>query len=221
MAPPTPAEVDDYIAGKLLGDDPAIRSARAENAAAGLPAIDVSDTQGKFLQLLAAAVGARRILEVGTLGGVSTIFLARALPAAGALVTLEIDPRHAAVARRNLDNAGVGDRVDIRVGAAADVLAAMRLAGEAPFDLVFVDADKQGNVAYVEAAIALGRRGTVIVVDNVVREGAVVDTDDADPKVAGTRALYDYVAREPRLDATAIQTQGAKHWDGFLMAVVR
>ena len=205
----------------LAGIEDAATEAMVRQRDAGLPAIDVSDTQGKFLQLLAAAVGARRILEVGTLGGVSTIFLARALPAAGALVTLEIDPRHAAVARRNLDNAGVGDRVDIRVGAAADVLAAMLLAGEAPFDLVFVDADKQGNVAYVEAAIALGRRGTVIVVDNVVREGAVVDTDDADPKVAGTRALYDYVAREPRLDATAIQTQGAKHWDGFLMAVVR
>jgi predicted O-methyltransferase YrrM len=218
---PSAADVDDYIVARLLGDDPAVAAARAANTAAGLPPIDVSDAQGKLLQLLASAIGARRILEVGTLGGVSTIYLARALPADGRLLTLEIDPHHAAVARGNVDTAGVGAKVDIRIGPAAATLAAMQAEGEAPFDLVFIDADKEGNVGYAKAALALSRAGSMIIVDNVVREGAIVDAASTDSKVIGTRALYDYVAGEPRLDATAIQTQGTKHWDGFMLAVVR
>jgi len=211
--------VDDYIAGKLLGDDDALAAALANNHAQGLPPIDVSATQGKMLSLLAQVAGARRILEVGTLGGYSTIWLARALAEGGELVTLEIDRKHAGVARENLERAGVSDKVDIRVGPAKDSLAAM--IGEAPFDFVFIDADKQGNADYVAEAIRLGRSGTVIVVDNVVREGGVLDANSGDPRIDGTRALFDMLSAEPRLDATAVQTVGAKKWDGFVPARVR
>jgi len=211
--------VDDYIAGKLLGDDDALAAALANNHAQGLPPIDVSATQGKMLSLLAQLAGARRILEVGTLGGYSTIWLARALAEGGELVTLEIDRKHAGVARENLERAGVSDKVDIRVGPAKDSLAAM--IGEAPFDFVFIDADKQGNADYVAEAIRLGRSGTVIVVDNVVREGGVLDANSGDPRIDGTRALFDMLSAEPRLDATAVQTVGAKKWDGFVLARVR
>lgn len=211
--------VDDYIAGKLLGDDAALAAALANNHAQGLPPIDVSATQGKMLSLLAQLAGARRILEVGTLGGYSTIWLARALPEDGELVTLEIDRKHAGVARENLERAGVLDKVDIRVGPAKDSLAAMT--GEAPFDFVFIDADKQGNAHYVAEAIRLGRSGTVIVVDNVVREGGVLEANSGDPRIDGTRALFDMLSAEPRLDATAVQTVGAKKWDGFVLARVR
>ena len=211
--------VDDYIAGKLLGDDDALAAALANNHAQGLPPIDVSATQGKMLSLLAQVAGARRILEVGTLGGYSTIWLARALAEGGELVTLEIDRKHAGVARENLERAGVSDKVDIRVGPAKDSLAAM--IGEAPFDFVFIDADKQGNADYVAEAIRLGRSGTVIVVDNVVREGGVLDANSGDPRIDGTRALFDMLSAEPRLDATAVQTVGAKKWDGFVLARVR
>jgi len=213
--------VDAYIAGKLLGDDPALDAALAANAAGGLPAIDVSAVQGKFLYLLALASGARRILEVGTLGGYSTIWLARALADDGRLVTLELEPRHAAVARGNVDRAGLGDRIDIRVGRAAETLAAMVAAGEGPFDLVFIDADKPSNAVYLDHAIRLSRPGTVIVVDNVIREGQVADPASNDPAVKGTRALFDMLATDDRLTATALQTVGAKKWDGFVMAVVR
>ncbi|MGV1682999.1 O-methyltransferase [Sphingopyxis sp. NJF-3] len=211
--------VDDYIAGKLLGDDAALAAALAHNAAEGLPPIDVSPAQGKMLFLLAQIAGARRILEIGTLGGYSTIWLARALPEDGELVTLEIESKHAHVARENLKRSGVSDKVDIRVGSAADSLAAM--ADEAPFDFVFIDADKQGNSHYVAEAIRLGRSGTVIVVDNVVREGGVLDANSGDPRIDGTRALFDMLSAEPRLDATAVQTVGAKKWDGFVLARVR
>lgn len=211
--------VDDYIAGKLLGTDDALAAALANNAAHGLPPIDVSAAQGKMLFLLAQIAGARRILEVGTLGGYSTIWLARALPAGGELVTLEIDRKHARVARENLERAGVSDRVDIRVGPAKDSLAAMT--GETPFDFIFIDADKQGNAHYVAEAIRLGRSGTVVVVDNVVREGGVLDANSGDARIEGTRALFDMLAAEPRLDATAVQTVGAKKWDGFVLARVR
>ena len=216
----TPAAVDAYIGERLLGDDPALAAALAANAAAGLPAIDVSAAQGKMLHLLAAAAGAGRILEVGTLGGYSAIWLARALPDDGRLITCEIDPHHAEVARANLAVAGLQGRVDLRVGPALATLEAMIVGEEPPFDFIFIDADKENNAAYVRAALALSRVGTTIIVDNVVREGGVIDAASTDPRIAGTRALFDAVAAEPRLDATAVQTVGAKHWDGFLLARV-
>ncbi len=211
-------EVDLYLAGKLLGEDEALDAALRANAEGGLPAIDVSPVQGKLLHLLARAAGARRVLEIGTLGGYSTIWLARAVPADGKVVTLEIDPHHAEVARANLDRAGVGDRVEIRVGPALETLAGLQ--GE-PFDLVFIDADKQNNATYVQAAIGLARPGALIIVDNVVREGRVLDAESADPMIQGTRRLFDYLAEESRLDATAIQTVGVKKWDGLVVALVR
>jgi len=214
------AAVDDYIVEKLVGADQP-RAALEANAAAGLPAIDVSPAQGKLLYLLAKSCAATRILEVGTLGGYSTIWLARALPAGGRLVTLEIDPRHAEVARRNLAEAGVADRVEVRVGPALDSLAALAKERSGAFDLVFIDADKEHNADYVDAAIDLARPGALIVVDNVVRDGGVIDSRSTDSKVLGTRRLFDMLADEPRLEATAIQTVGAKQWDGFIIAVVR
>ncbi|WP_447762759.1 O-methyltransferase [Sphingopyxis panaciterrae] len=210
--------VDDYIAAKLLGDDDVLAATLANNAAQGLPPIDVSAAQGKMLFLLAQVAGAKRILEVGTLGGYSTIWLARALPDDGRLVTLELEPHHAGVARENLDRAGVSGKVDIRTGPAADSLAAMT--GEAPFDFVFIDADKQSNALYVAEAIRLGRSGTTIIVDNVVREGGVLEIDSDDERIVGTRALFDMLSAEPRLEATAVQTVGAKKWDGFVLARV-
>lgn len=211
--------VDDYIAGTLLGDDHGLAAALANNAAEGLPPIDVSAAQGKMLYLLAQMAGARHILEVGTLGGYSTIWLARALPDDGRLVTLELEPHHAAVARANLERAGVSAKVDIRVGPASQSLAEMT--GEPPFDLVFIDADKQSNVHYVAEAVRLGRPGTTIIVDNVVREGGVLEADSDDERIIGTRALFDMLAADERLDATAVQTVGAKGWDGFVLARVR
>ena len=221
MSDPLWTAVDTYIADHLLGDDPALAAALAANANGGLPAIDVSATQGKMLHLLARIAGARRILEVGTLGGYSTIWLARALPAEGKLVTLELEQHHADVAAANIARAGLAGRVEIRVGLAVDTLQAMIAAGEAPFDLVFIDADKPGNVAYLNAALALSRPGTTIIVDNVVREGGILDTSGEDDKIEGSRRLFEAVAAEPRLSATAVQTVGAKKWDGFLLAVVQ
>ena len=215
------AAVDDYIAEKLLREDVAFDDVLAANAAAGLPAIDVSPAQGKLLHLLAKAIGARRILEVGTLGGYSTIWLAHALPADGKLVTLEVDPHHAQVARDNLDRAGVADKVEVRVGPALDAFAVLVNEEIAPFDFVFIDAVKQNNANYVQAASGLSRPGTLIVVDNVVREGRVLDAQSEDAMIQGTRQLFDMLANEPRLDATAIQTVGLKNWDGFIIAVVR
>lgn len=214
------AAVDAYICDRLLPSDPALDAALAANVAAGLPPIDVSAVQGRMLELFARMAGARRILEIGTLGGYSTICLLRALPADGRLITLELDPHHAEVARANLNRAGADSRVEVRTGAAVDTLATMIAGGEAAFDFVFIDADKSSNVAYLNAALALSRTGTTIVVDNVVREGGVLDAASDDPKIVGTRALFDAVAAEPRLIATAIQTVGTKHWDGFLLAQV-
>lgn len=218
MSDPRWAEVDDYVANHLLGEDDALTSALAYNATNNLPPIDVSATQGKMLFLLAQMADSRRILEIGTLGGYSTIWLARALPEDGKLVTLEVDRKHARVAQENLERAGVAHKVEIIVGAAQDSLAAMQ-AGD-PFDFVFIDADKQGNVRYVEEAIRLGRVGTTFIVDNVVREGGVLEADSDDARIISTRALFEYVSNHPRLDATAIQTVGAKKWDGFLLARV-
>ena len=212
--------VDDYIGAHLLGQDDALDAALAANEASGLPAIDVSAAQGKMLHLFARMAGARRILEVGTLGGYSTIWLARALPEGGKLVTLELEPHHAEVARDNIARAGLAEPVDVRTGPAIETLDAMIAAGEGPFDLIFIDADKPNNVAYLKAAIALGRPGTTIIVDNVIREGGVLDAASDDPRIQGTRALFEAVAAEPRLSATAVQTVGAKKWDGFLLATI-
>jgi predicted O-methyltransferase YrrM len=209
--------VDSFFAERLVGEDEALAGARQDAAAAGLPAIEVSATQGKLLHLLARIAGARRILEVGTLGGYSTIWLARALPDDGEVVTLELEPRHAEVARANLDRAGVGHKVRILVGPATETLATM----EGPFDFAFIDADKPNNVRYFEAALRLCRPGATIVFDNVVRGGRVLDTQSDDPSVVGTRALVDALANEPRIAATAVQTVGAKGWDGFAVAVLR
>jgi predicted O-methyltransferase YrrM len=187
---------------------------------AGLPAINVAPNQGKLLHLWARMVGARSILEVGTLGGYSTIWLARALPAGGRLVTLEADPHHAEVAAANLDRAGVGDVVDIVVGRALDTLPVLAEEGRGPFDLTFIDADKSSNADYFRWAVQLSRPGAVVMVDNVVRGGAVTDADSDDPSVVGTRRLFEAVAAEPRVSATAVQTVGSKGHDGFLLAVL-
>lgn len=210
--------VDEYVSSHLLKADAALAEALLNNSENNLPPIDVSPVQGKMLMLLAQLAGARHILEIGTLGGYSTIWLARALPADGKLVTLEVDRKHARVAAENLERAGLADKVDIKVGPAKDSLAAMP--GGDPFDFVFIDADKQGNIHYVEQAIRLGRSGTTVIVDNVVREGAIVDEGNDDPRVIGTRKLFEYVSSHPKLNATAIQTVGSKGWDGFLLARV-
>ncbi|TAL13754.1 MAG: O-methyltransferase [Frankiales bacterium] len=215
MTQDTWTAVDDYI-GQVVGtSDAALEAALTESAREGLPAISVSPPQGKLLHLLARSVRARRILEVGTLGGYSAIWLARALPADGRLVTLELDEHHAQVARANLERAGLADRVDVRVGRAVDTLAAM----EDDFDLVFIDADKPSNADYVAAVLRLTHPGSVIVVDNVVRGGAVVDPD-GDANVQGVRRLNDLLMSEPRLTATTIQTVGSKGYDGFTLALV-
>ena len=217
-ADPRWAAVDAYIADRLLGTDESLNATLAANAAGGLPDIDVSAAQGRMLHLLARMAGARRILEVGTLGGYSTIELARALPDGGRLVTLELEPHHAAVARDNIARAGLADRVEVVDGPAAATLAAMP--ADPPFDLVFIDADKSSNTVYLREAMRLTRPGATIIVDNVVREGKVLDGDSEDPRVVGTRALFDAIAAEPGLTATAVQTVGAKKWDGFVLAIV-
>ena len=208
--------VDDYFDGALTPADPALSAALQASAAGALPAIQVTAAQGKQLQLLARAIRARRILEVGTLGGYSTIWLARALPPDGELITLEVDPHHADVARRNLANAGLTNRVEVRVGPALETLPDLT----GPFDFVFIDADKPNNAGYFAHALRLSRPGALIVVDNVVRDGAVVDARTGDAAVQGTRRLVEAVAAEPRVSATAIQTVGAKGYDGYLLAVV-
>ncbi|MBH0122412.1 O-methyltransferase [Rhodococcus sp. HM1] len=215
---PTWQTTDAYLTDTLIGPDDALDRALATNADQGLPPIDVSAPQGKFLHLLARAIGARKILEIGTLGGYSTIWFARAVGEAGRVVTLEYEPHHAEVARGNLDRAGVGDIVDIRVGAALDSLP--DLGSEAPFDLVFIDADKENNPRYVRAALELSRPGTVIVVDNVVRGGSITNAELDDERVRASREVLELIAAEPRLDGTALQTVGSKGWDGFALALV-
>ncbi|MCK0209228.1 O-methyltransferase [Starkeya koreensis] len=212
--------VDDYIADALVAPDAALEDALAASAAAGLPDIAVAPNQGKLLMILAKLAGARRILEIGTLGGYSTIWLARALPADGRLVTLEVVPAHAAVARANIEAAGLGERVEVRLGPALESLRALEREGEAPFDLVFIDADKPNNVHYLDWALRFARIGTLIVADNVVREGKVLDAGHDDPRVKGVRATYDWFARQPRVCATAVQTVGAKGHDGFAVGLV-
>lgn len=212
--------VDDYFAGLLHPVDEPLERALAVSREAGLPDIQVAPNQGKLLHLLARMAGARRILEVGTLGGYSTIWLARALPDGGSLVTMEIDPHHAETARRNVAHAGLAAVVDVRVGPAAQSLERLTRDGVAPFDLVFIDADKPNNPTYFTYALQLTHPGSVIIVDNVVRGGAVADRSSADASVRGVHALTELVAGEPRVSATAIQTVGGKAYDGFLIARV-
>jgi predicted O-methyltransferase YrrM len=208
--------VDDYLTGLLVGPDQALDASLAANRAAGLPAIDVSPLQGKFLHVLARALGVRSVLEIGTLGGYSTIWLARAVPDDGRVVTLERSAHHAEVAAANIARAGLSARVEIVVGPALETLPGV----EGPFDLVFIDADKPSNADYLAHAVRLSRPGTVIVVDNVVRGGRVADADDDDPAVVGSRRVVEALATDDRLSATALQTVGSKGHDGFAIAVV-
>ncbi len=212
--------VDDYIADRLVNEDGALAAALRANADNGLRPIDVSAAQGKFLHLLVRMSGARRILEIGTLGGYSTIWMAKALPADGSIVTLEYEPRHAEVARRNIERAGYADRIEVRVGAAADTLPLLAVERLQPFDFVFIDADKPNNPVYLEWAIKLGRPGTVIVLDNVVRDGEVANAASRDPNVLGSRGAFELIAADPRLSATALQTVGAKGYDGFAVMIL-
>jgi len=218
MTPDTWNAVDDYVGSLFVPPDAALDGAQRAAADAGLPPIAVSAAQGKFLHILARLHRTRRVLEIGTLGGYSTIWLARALPSDGRLISLEFDPKHADVARGNLQRAGLSDRVEIRVGKAIDSLPA--LAGGEPFDLVFIDADKPSMPDYVRWALKLTRPGSVIVVDNVVRDGKILNTSGADADVKGMREALALLAAEPRLTTTALQTVGAKGYDGFAIAVV-
>jgi predicted O-methyltransferase YrrM len=212
--------VDDYLSDLFVGNDAALERTLASSRAAGLPPIAVSEVQGKLLHLLARTRGARRVLEVGTLGGYSAIWMARALPSDGALISLEIDPGHAAVARENIAAAGLSQIVTVVVAPALESLAQLRAQAVDPFDLIFIDADKPNNPNYVRAALDLSRSGTLIVVDNVVRGGAVIDASSDDPSIIGTRACLEFMAREKRLQTTAIQTVGHKGYDGFALALV-
>jgi predicted O-methyltransferase YrrM len=212
--------VDRYITDTLLSPDAALEAALKTSADAGLPLINVTPNQGKLLQLLAQAQGARNILEVGTLGGYSTIWLARALPAGGRLITLEFEPKHAEVARANIARAGLSDVVELRVGPALEMLPQLAAERRGPFDFIFIDADKANYPGYFTWALKLSRRGTLIVADNVVRKGAVIDADSKDPLVQGVRRFHELVAAEPRVSATAIQTVGDKGYDGFTLMLV-
>jgi predicted O-methyltransferase YrrM len=212
--------VDQYITDHLVHPDQALNDAVQANAAAGLPSIDVAPNQGKLLHLLARIQGTRRILEIGTLGGYSTIWLARALPPDGKLITLELDPAHARIASANIHRAGLTSLVDQRIGPALESLAQLHAEQTAPFDLIFLDADKPNNPAYLEWAIQFSRPGTIIIGDNVIRDGAILDPNHADPRVTGTRTFLDRLGTHPRLDATALQTVGSKGYDGFAIALV-
>ncbi|MER8615076.1 O-methyltransferase [Mesorhizobium sp. M0220] len=214
------ASVDGYIVEVLFEADPALDAVLAANHDHGLPAIDVSPAQGKLLSLLARMQGAKKVLEIGTLGGYSTIWMARALPVDGKVVTLELDPHHASVARSNFERAGVSDRVELRVGPALQSLAALGAENAGPFDFIFIDADKPNNPHYLSWAMRLSRPGTVIVCDNVIRDGAVVNEDGRDANVEGARAAFSFIGSDKRLEGTAIQTVGAKGYDGFAIAIV-
>ncbi|HEY1792837.1 MAG TPA: O-methyltransferase [Opitutaceae bacterium] len=220
MSQQTWEAVDRYFEGKLLGPDEALGAALAASAAAGLPPIQVTAAQGKALHILARSAGARSILEIGTLGGYSTIWLARALPAGGRLTTLEFDPRHAEVARANIAHAGLSDRVQVVVGDANRTLPVLAAEGRGPFDLIFIDADKAGYPGYFEWAVRLARRGSLIIADNVVRAGAVADPAGADESARGVRRMTDLVAAEGRVSATTLQVVGAKGHDGLMLILV-
>jgi predicted O-methyltransferase YrrM len=214
------AAVDRYITGLLVPSDPVLDATLQSSVAAGLPPINVSPNQGKLLQILARAQGARNILEIGTLAAYSTIWLARALPPGGRLITLEFDPKHAEIARANLARAGLGDVVELRLGPALETLPRLAAEGLDPFDLIFIDADKESIPAYFAWSLMLARRGSLIIVDNVVRKGAVIDAASPDPDVQGVRRFNEILATEPRVSATAIQTVGSKGYDGFALVLV-
>ena len=213
-------EVDSYLAEKLIPADQALESTQAATAAAGMPSISVSATQGKLLQILASSLHARAILEIGTLGGYSTIWLARGLAPGGRIVTLEKEPKHADVARANIANAGFASVVDLRVGSALDTLPTLGAEGLGPFDFIFIDADKQNIPKYFEWALKLSRSGSMIMVDNVVRDGDVINADSDDPSTQGVRSFFDTVSTTPRVTCTAIQTVGVKGHDGFALLLV-
>jgi predicted O-methyltransferase YrrM len=212
------AAVDRYIEDELLRSDDVLEAALEASRQAGLPAIAVSPSQGKLLHLIARLQGARRILEIGTLGGYSTIWLARALPDSGRLVTIEADPKHAEIARANIERAGLARIVDLRVGEALAILPKLRT--EAPFDLVFIDADKPSNPDYFQWAVALTRKGSLIIVDNVVRDGEILDAASADPSIQGVRRMLELIAAENRTEATVMQMVGSKGYDGFAVILV-
>ncbi|NER00498.1 MAG: O-methyltransferase [Cyanothece sp. SIO2G6] len=212
--------VDNYFTNLLAPSDSALDRTLQASDVAGLPSHQVTANQGKLLQILAQMQGARNILEIGTLGGYSTIWLARALPPDGRVVTLEVNPQHGAIATQNIAQANLSDQVEIRIGSATDSLAALVAEQAGPFDLIFIDADKPNNPVYFDWSLKLSRPGTVIVGDNVVRDGAVVDSNSADPKVQGVRRFCELIAADSRLSATAIQTVGSKGYDGFAIARV-
>ncbi|MDQ3045211.1 MAG: O-methyltransferase [Chloroflexota bacterium] len=220
MSESTWTEVDNYFTDLLVPADPILDATQAASVRAGLPQISVSANLGKLLYLLARLQGARSILEVGTLGGYSTIWLARALPDGGRMITLEFEPKHAKVARENIERAGLSDIVEVRLGAALETMKTLVEERKGPFDLVFIDADKVNYPGYFTWALKLCRRGSLIIADNIVRNGAVVDPENSDPNVQGVRAFNDLVAAEPRVSATAIQTVGIKGYDGFAFALV-
>lgn len=219
------AEVDRYLVDLIVRPDASLQAARDVSAAAGLPSIEVAPNQGKLLLVLALATGAKRVLEIGTLGGYSTIWLAKAMAeplqhGEGCLLTVEAEPKHAAIARANIARAGLSDVVGVREGRAADVLAQLVAEGLGPFDLIFIDADKPGYLDYFDLALKLSRVGTVIFADNVVRKGAVIDPDSDDPAVQGVQRFNERLGAEPRVEATVMQTVGSKGYDGFALAVV-
>jgi predicted O-methyltransferase YrrM len=212
--------VEGYLVENLIPSDPTLQEALRRNTVSDLPAIDVAPNEGKLLYLLAKIRGAKKILEIGTLGGYSTIWLARALPPDGALVTLELDPKHAEVATANIARAGLASKVEIRLGPALDSLSQLHKEGAKPFDFIFIDADKQTYPEYLDWSLRLSQPGTVIIADNVVREGAVIDADSKDQSVQGVRRFLEKISANSRLDATALQTVGTKGYDGFALAVV-
>ncbi len=213
--------VEAYLVENLIPSDPILQEALQRNTAADLPAIDVAPNAGKLLYLLARIRGARRILEIGTLGGYSTIWMARALPPDGTLISLELDPKHADVARANIAHAGFSSKVEVRLGAALDSLSKLHAEGAKPFDFIFIDADKAGYPAYLDWSLRLAQPGTVIVADNVVRDGAVIEVDSKDSSVQGVRRFFEKIAADPRLDATALHDRRKlKGYDGFALAIV-
>jgi len=212
--------VDSYIGSLLVASDPSLEAALLASEKAGLPPIQVSPSQGKLLHLMAKACGARNILEIGTLGGYSAICLARALPAGGKMVTLEADPRHFEIAQGNIAHAGLAQVVEIRPGLALDLLPQLIAEKRPPFDFIFIDADKEGCADYFSLCLKLSRVGTVIITDNVVRNGGLVDATSTDPKIQGVRRLHELLARESRVSATTLQTVGSKGYDGFCFALV-
>ena len=212
--------VDGYLAEKLIPSDPALDSAQAATAAAGMPAISVSPTQGKLLELLAMTLRAKSILEIGTLGGYSTIWLARGLASGGKIITLEKEPKHADVARANIARAGFAEVVELRVGGALDLLPKLASEDHEPFDLVFIDADKQNIPAYFDWAVTLAHAGSMIIVDNVVRDGDVINADTDDTSTQGVRRFFDRVSTSALVTSTAIQTVGVKGYDGFTLSIV-